>query len=57
MKNGNLQYQSILKGMIRGTFETLKLKCQVSLIYESMKGEKNESIFFIELAKDDQMEW
>ena len=56
MKNGNLQYQSILKGVIRGTFETLKFKCQVTLIYENLKGEKNESIFFVELAKEEQME-
>ena len=52
MKNGNLQYQAILKGIVRGTFETLKFKSNITLIYENLKGEKNESIFFIELIRD-----
>lgn len=56
MKNNNLQYQAILKGIAKGTFETLKFKCQVTLIYENLKGEKNETIFFIDLSKENQNE-
>lgn len=50
MKNANLQYQSIIKGAIRGAFEILNLKATITIIYENMK-EKNESIYYIELAK------
>lgn len=46
MKNENLQYQSIIKGAIRGAFEVLSLKATITVIYENMK-EKNESIFYI----------
>lgn len=53
MKNGNLQYQAILKGIARGVFETLKFKANITLIYENLKGEKNETIFFLELLKDE----
>lgn len=51
LKSGNLQYQSIIKGAIRGAMEILKYKVQVILIYEDLKTEKNESIFFVDATK------
>lgn len=50
MKNANLQYQSIIKGAIRGAFEVLNLKASTTIIYESLK-DRNETIFYIEVAK------
>lgn len=46
MKNSNLQYQSIIKGAIRGAFEVLQFKANTTVIYENF-GEKNETIFYI----------
>jgi hypothetical protein len=52
LKDLNLQYQSIFKGVIRGAFEILQLKATVSIVFENLNPkEKNETIFFIELSK------
>ena len=56
LKSDNLQYQAILKGIIRGAFEVLKFKATITIIYETIKMEKNECIFFVELIKDIQKE-
>ena len=37
MKTANLQYQSIIKGAIRGAFEVLNLKATITIIYETIK--------------------
>ena len=41
LKNGNLQYQAIIKGAIKGAFEVLKFKANTTLIYENNKADKN----------------
>lgn len=51
LKNGGLQYQSLVKGSFKGAFEVLKFKVDVIMIYESVRGEKNETIFFIDATR------
>lgn len=51
LRNGGLQYQSLIRGSIKGAFEVLRFKVEVLLIYESLRGDKNETVFFIDAAK------
>jgi hypothetical protein len=51
LKTGGLQYQSLIRGSVKGAFEVLRFKADVLLIYESLRGDKNESVFFVDAAK------
>ena len=51
LKTGGLQYQSLIRGTIKGAFEVLRFKVEVLLIYESLRGDKNETVFFIDAAR------
>ena len=51
LKSGGLQYQSLIRGSIKGAFEVVRFKVEVIIIYESLRGDKNETVFFIDAAK------
>jgi hypothetical protein len=52
LKKNDLQYQSIIKGAIRGVFEILKFKANVIIIHEVFKLDKNETGFFVDVARE-----
>lgn len=51
LKSGGLQYQSLMKGCLKGAFEVLKFKVEVVVIYESVRGDRNETVFFVDAAR------
>jgi hypothetical protein len=51
LKSSGLKYQSIIQGAIKGAFEVIKFKTEVILTYESLKSDRNETVFFVDAVK------
>lgn len=51
LKSGGFKYQSIIQGAVKGAFEVMKFKADVILTYESLRQDKNETIFFVDAVR------
>lgn len=51
LKTGGFKYQSIIQGAVKGALEVMKFKAEVIMTYESLRQDKNETIFFVEAVR------
>ena len=51
LKSSGIKYQSIIQGAIKGAFEVMKFKTEVVVSYESIRSDKNDTIFCIDAVR------